>query len=157
VTSDAAALILDALGPLEGVDLLDVAREGGGAVALAAARAGATVVGVEMVPASLARARQVAEDEGLELDLLPGHVAYLEFEEERFDAVTADAVVSRAPRPAVAAGELYRVTTPGGRIVLLEPADAREKVEAAFAGRGVALDVRPVDAQRVLLVAEKVG
>jgi ubiquinone/menaquinone biosynthesis C-methylase UbiE len=157
VTADAASLILDAIGPLEGVELLDVARGGEGAVALAAARAGATVVGVDMLPPSLTAAREIAESEGLEVDLLPGHVAYLEFEDERFDAVTADAVVSGAPRPAVAAGELFRVTTLGGRIVLVEPAEAREKVETAFAGRGVALEIREVGDGRLLVVAEKVG
>lgn len=153
----AAALVLDPFGPLAGVDLLDVARGGDGVVALAAARAGATVVGVDMLPPSLAAARVAAEAEGLTLDLLPGHVAYLEFEDERFDAVTALGVVGRAPRPAVAAGELVRVTTLGGTIVLLEPADDREKVEAAFAQRGVRLDVRAAGPGLVLLVAEKTG
>jgi ubiquinone/menaquinone biosynthesis C-methylase UbiE len=157
MNEDVAQLIIDALGPLEGVELLDVARGGEGAVALAAARKGATVVGVDMLPPSLAAARRRAEDEGIEVDLLPGHVAYLEFEEDRFDVVTAAGVVTRAPRPAVAAGELVRVTAPGGTIVLVEDEGTTEKLEAAFAQRGVRLQIRAAGNERLLVLAEKTG
>ncbi len=115
----ASDALLRALGPLDGVELLDVAT-GTGNLALAAARAGADrVVGVDLTPELLAVARDSAGREGLDLvDFVEGDAESLEFEEDRFDVVTSVFGVIFAPRPAVAAGELARVLTAGGRLGL---------------------------------------
>jgi SAM-dependent methyltransferase len=130
----AAEALVAALSPLAGLELLDVAT-GTGNVALAAARAGARVVGVDLTPELLEEARRRARDEGLEVDFLEGDAEALEFEEDRFDRVTSTFGVIFAPRPAVAAGELARVTTPGGVIGLttwpLDGVAARMRAELA--------------------------
>lgn len=115
----AAEALLRALGPLDGLEVLDVAT-GTGTVALGAARAGAAhVVGVDLAPELLAVGRRIADAEGLDqVEFLEGDAESLEFEEDRFDVVTSTFGVLLAPRPAVAAGELARVCTPGGRIGL---------------------------------------
>jgi len=115
----ASEALVHALGPLDGVELLDVAT-GTGNLALAAARAGADhVVGVDLTPELLAVARETAGREGLDhAEFVLGDAEALEFEEDRFDVVTSVFGVIFAPRPAVAAGELARVLTPGGRLGL---------------------------------------
>jgi SAM-dependent methyltransferase len=115
----ASEALLKALGPLEGGELLDVAT-GTGNLALAAARAGAGhVVGVDLTPELLAVAREAADRAGLDqVDFVEGDAEALEFEEDRFDVVTSTFGVIFAPRAAVAAGELARVLTPGGRLGL---------------------------------------
>jgi hypothetical protein len=78
-----------------------------------------------------------------------------------------------AARPAVAAGELARVTTLGGRIALATwPQDAiplelagrvapewtsEEGLRALFAPRGVRLDIRRAEQGYLLVVGEKTG
>src|SRR3954466_14670644 len=62
----ASEALLEALGPLDGVELLDVAT-GTGNLALAAPRGGADhVVGLDLTPELLAVARDSAEREGLD-------------------------------------------------------------------------------------------
>ncbi len=142
----AGEALVASLGRLDGVEVLDVAT-GTGNVALAAARAGARVVGVDLTPELLAVARRRAADEGLELDLLVGDAESLEFEEDRFDAVASAFGVIFAPRPAVAAGELARVCTPGGRIALTAwPEDGI----AAGMSRAVARHVPDADPRRTV-------
>jgi SAM-dependent methyltransferase len=115
----ASEALLHALGPVAGVELLDVAT-GTGNFALLAARAGAEhVVGVDLTPELLAVARKAADREGLDgVEFVGGDAEALEFEEDRFDVVTSTFGVIFAPRPAVATGELARVLTPGGRLGL---------------------------------------
>jgi SAM-dependent methyltransferase len=114
----AADALLTALAPIAGADLLDVAT-GTGNVALAAARAGASpVVGVDLTPELLEVGRAVAAREHLDVDFVVGDAEALAFEEDRFDVVTSTFGVIFAPRASVAAGELARVLTPGGRLGL---------------------------------------
>jgi SAM-dependent methyltransferase len=115
----ASEALVQALGPLDGVELLDVAT-GTGNLALTAARAGAGhVVGLDLTPELLAVGRETADREGLDaVEFVEGDAEALAFEEDRFDVVTSVFGVIFAPRPAVAAGELARVLTPGGRLGL---------------------------------------
>jgi SAM-dependent methyltransferase len=133
----ASEALLHALGPLDGVELLDVAT-GTGNVALLAAQAGAGhVVGVDLTPELLAVARERADEAGLDqVEFVEGDAEALEFEEDRFDVVTSTFGVIFAPRPAVAAGELARVLTPGGRLGLTTwPTDSVPGQMAALVGR----------------------
>ncbi|MGE5689291.1 MAG: class I SAM-dependent methyltransferase [Pseudomonadota bacterium] len=97
--------------------VLDVAT-GSGNAAIAAARLGCEVVGIDYVPALLERGRRRAEAEGLSVELVEGDAEALPFENGSFDAVTSVFGSMFAPDHARAASELLRVSRPGGTIAL---------------------------------------
>lgn len=109
---------------IEAIDLrstervLDVAT-GSGNAALAAARRGCAVVGVDYVPALLERARRRADAEGLEAQFTEGDAEELPFPDGSFDVVTTVFGAMFAPRQERTAGELARVCRSGGRIGLV--------------------------------------
>jgi SAM-dependent methyltransferase len=98
--------------------MLDVAT-GSGNAALAAARRGADVVGIDYVPALLDRARRRTEAEGLEVRYVEGDAEALPFADGAFDVVTSVFGSMFAPHQERAATELARVARPGGRIGLV--------------------------------------
>ena len=97
--------------------VLDVAT-GSGNAAIAAARLGADVVGVDYVPALLDRGRVRALAEGLTVRFVDGDAEALPFEDDSFDATISIFGSMFAPDHAQAASELLRVTRPGGKIAL---------------------------------------
>jgi ubiquinone/menaquinone biosynthesis C-methylase UbiE len=97
--------------------VLDVAT-GSGNAAIAAARRGCEVVGVDYVPALLDRGRLRAEAEHLDVEFVEGDAENLPFPDASFDAVTSIYGVMFAPDHHRAAAELVRVCRPGGRIAL---------------------------------------
>ena len=97
--------------------VLDVAT-GSANAAIAAARLGAQVVGVDYVPALLERGHKRAAAEGLEIELLEGDAEELPFPDASFDAVISVFGSMFAPDHARAAAELLRVCRPGGTIAL---------------------------------------
>jgi SAM-dependent methyltransferase len=97
--------------------VLDVAT-GSGNAAIAAARLGTQVVGVDYVPALLERGRKRAAAEGLEVELLEGDAEALPFPDSSFDAVISVFGSMFAPDHEQAAAELARVCRPGGTIAL---------------------------------------
>jgi ubiquinone/menaquinone biosynthesis C-methylase UbiE len=113
--------VADAL--CEAVDLqagwrvLDVAT-GSGNAAIAAARCGCDVVGIDYVPALLARGRRRVEAEGLAVELHEGDAEAIPFPDASFDAVLSVFGSMFAPNHARAADELARVCRPGGKIGL---------------------------------------
>ncbi len=100
-----------------GWHVLDVAT-GSGNAAIAAARLGCHAIGVDYVPSLLARGRERATAEGLDVALLEGDAEALPFPDRSFDAVTSVFGSMFAPDHAKAASELVRVTKPGGTIAL---------------------------------------
>ena len=98
-----------------GVRMLDVAT-GSGNVALAGARAGAEVTGLDLTPELLEAARGRAADVGLDVQFVEGDAEELPFEDGSFEVVTSCFGVMFAPRHEQAAAELVRVTRPGGTI-----------------------------------------
>ncbi len=96
---------------------LDVAC-GSGNAAIAAARCDCNVVGIDYVPALLARARRRAEAEGVAITFLEGDAEAIAFPDGSFDAVLSVFGVMFAPDHGQAAAELSRVCRPGGRIGL---------------------------------------
>ena len=119
----AARIVLVAEQLVENADLragwrvLDVAT-GSGNAAIAAARLGCEVVGIDYVPALVERGRVRAIAEGLAVQLLEGDAESLPFPDASFDAVTSVFGAMFAPDHRRAARELVRVTRPGGTIAL---------------------------------------
>jgi len=97
--------------------VIDVAT-GTGHAALAAARVGARVTGIDYVPALLDIARQRAAAERLNVDFVEAPAEQLPFASGSFDvAVSAIGVMFAADHDRAAA-ELVRVVRPGGRIAI---------------------------------------
>lgn len=97
--------------------VLDVAC-GSGNAALPAARAGATVTGVDIAPNLLEQARQRARQSGLDIAFIEGDVEDLPFPDGAFDLVFSMFGAMFAPRPERAAAELLRVCRSGGKVAM---------------------------------------
>src|SRR5262245_57155199 len=97
--------------------VLDVAT-GSGNAAIAAARRGCEVVGIDYVPALLQRGRIRTASEHLDVRFVEGDAEDLPFPEASFDAVISIYGVMFAPDHLRAAAELSRVCRSGGRIAL---------------------------------------
>lgn len=102
---------------LSGSRVLDVAC-GNGNAALAAARRGAVVTGLDYVPALLQNAKGRAQAERLALDLVEGDAENLPFGDAHFDVALSTFGIMFAPNQEQAASEIMRVVKPGGRIGL---------------------------------------
>jgi SAM-dependent methyltransferase len=115
--ADIHRVVVDALLPAEGQRWLDVAC-GTGDLAELAAREGADVVGVDFAAPLVETAKQRAAEHGLDIDYRVGDAENLQFEDGAFDVVSSTFGLMFAPDHRAAAGELARVTKPGGRIGL---------------------------------------
>jgi ubiquinone/menaquinone biosynthesis C-methylase UbiE len=100
-----------------GSTVLDVAT-GSGNSALAAARCGCEVTGIDYVPELLERGRVRAAAEGLPVEFIEGDAENLPFPDSSFDAVVSCLGVMFTPNQERAAAELLRVCRPGGTIAL---------------------------------------
>jgi SAM-dependent methyltransferase len=106
--------VLGALGPVDGLRLLDVGC-GVGLLLRSAEGRGALVAGVDSAVESLEIARWALPD----VDLRVGDAAAVPFPDDTFDVVTASTAVPPGGRDRVAVlGELARVTRPGGRVAV---------------------------------------
>src|SRR3954463_13911581 len=94
--------------------LIVIVATGSGNAALAAARRGCEVVGVDYVPALLERGRIRAAAEHLDVEFLPRDAENLLFPDASFDAVVSIYGAMFAPDQARAAAELARVCRSGG-------------------------------------------
>ncbi len=113
--SDAAEVLVERVGVEAGMDVLDVAT-GTGNAALPAAKRGARVTGVDLVPELLDIARERAAEVGFEVDWAEGDAQELPFRGAEFDRVLSAFGHMFAPRHERAAAELVRVCRPGGAI-----------------------------------------
>lgn len=104
---------LDGL-PLQGKRVLDVAC-GTGAVAIEAARRGATVTGIDLTPAMLAEAARRATNTGVEIEWKQGSFIDLS-DNEPADIVTSAFGVMFAKEPGEVLKQLSQVCRPGGVI-----------------------------------------
>jgi SAM-dependent methyltransferase len=110
--------LVDRLAPETGERWLDVAC-GTGAVAFRAAKRGADVTGVDLAPALVERARELAAEQGLDVQLDVGDCEELPYGNADFDIVSSSFGVMFAPDQQRAAHELGRVCRPVGRIGLV--------------------------------------
>lgn len=100
-----------------GLRLLDVAC-GTGNLAIPAARAGASVTGIDIADNLIEQARTRARAEGLDIRFEVGDAENLIHPDASFDAVVSMYGAMFAPRPERAAAEMLRVCRPGGTIAM---------------------------------------
>ncbi|MGZ6651279.1 MAG: class I SAM-dependent methyltransferase [Solirubrobacteraceae bacterium] len=104
-----------------GARVLDVAT-GPGWVAAQAAELGASVVGVDVAEAMIARARSAHP----QLDFRRADAHELPFADASFDAVVGNFAIMHLSRPERAVAQCARVLRPGGRLALTAWADPSE-------------------------------
>lgn len=111
--------LLDAVDVQPGERCLDCAT-GTGEVALALARAGGVVTGLDACEPMLveARAKPEANDNGVEF--VVGDVQALPFDDASFDVVTIAWGIRNVADPVLGLAEMTRVLKPGGRLGILE-------------------------------------
>lgn len=112
-----AAEFIERLSFAPGTRVLDVAC-GSGNLSLPAARAGATVTGLDIAPNLLETARKRARAERLKVDFDEGDAEQMPYEDASFDCVVTMFGAMFAPRPEETAKELLRVCRRGGHIAM---------------------------------------
>ena len=111
--------------------VLDVAC-GPAFVTLALAERGARVVGVDITDNFIAMARAEAARRKLpNVRLVPGDVEQLPFPDGAFDLALCKFAIHHFPRPERVLAEMKRVTTPSGRIILLDMITSEDPAKAA--------------------------
>jgi SAM-dependent methyltransferase len=113
----AATALCDACAVSAGQEVLDVGA-GTGNFALACAREGASVVAADLAPVMLELGRARTQEEGFDVEWVEADVEDLPFDDARFDCVGSVFGAFIAPRPDVAAAEMFRVVRPGGTVGL---------------------------------------
>ncbi|MPZ33694.1 MAG: methyltransferase domain-containing protein [Rhodospirillales bacterium] len=112
-------VVLDMMGGLVGIRLLDVGC-GDGALICAAAARGAIVAGVDADSTMLTAARQRMAQAGFEVTLREGRVEELPFPDDSFDVVASVTVLCFVGDAERAVREMARGLRPGGRLVIGE-------------------------------------
>jgi SAM-dependent methyltransferase len=107
--------LLDAIGPLDEIRVLDVGC-GDGNASIEAARRGAEVIGIDLTPTQIERASARAAHEGVDVEFRVGDAESLPVDEASFDVVISSLGMIFAPDHARAAAEMVRACRPGGRI-----------------------------------------
>ena len=111
--------------------VLDVAC-GPGLVACAFARAVRHVVGIDVTPAMLARAREVAQGQQVtNVEWHCGDVTPLPFADGSFTVVVSRFAFHHFPEPAAVLAEMRRVCRPGGRVVVVDLLASPDPAKAA--------------------------
>jgi SAM-dependent methyltransferase len=115
--ADVGERVVARAGVEPGMSVLDVAC-GTGNAALPAARAGARVTGLDLVPELLDAGRAKAEAAGLEIEWVEGDAEALPFGDGAFDRVFSTFGHMFAPRHRRTANEMARVCREGGVIAI---------------------------------------
>ncbi|WP_369131004.1 methyltransferase domain-containing protein [Modestobacter roseus] len=114
---NSAGYLLPQLRP--GLDVLDVGCGPGTiTVDLAARVAPGRVVGLDVAPAPLAEARDLASRAGVAVEFVTGDGYALAFDDDSFDVVHAHQVLQHLTDPVAALREMARVCRPGGVVAV---------------------------------------
>ena len=113
----ASRSLVDACAISAGQEILDVAA-GNGNLAVLAAEEGADVTASDIAPGQIELGRARTEAEGVDVEWVEADAEDLPFEDDRFDCAASVFGVMFAPRPEVAAREMFRVVKPGGTVGL---------------------------------------
>ncbi len=124
-----------AMGELaSGENVVDVGS-GGGIDALVAARMvgpGGQVVGIDMTPAMLERARAAAAESGIDnVEFREAYMEEIPVSDGWADVVISNGVLNLTPDKQKTLGEMHRVLRPGGRLQIGDILVNREVSEAA--------------------------
>ena len=112
-------LLLDRIGPVRGLHILDVGC-GDGVLATRLAQDGAQVTGLDASADMIAAARRRAKAAGVEIDLVEGDAGGLPFPAGHFDRVVSVATLCFVDDPRPTIRDMVRVLKPGGRLILGE-------------------------------------
>ena len=108
---------------MPGERVLDLGSGAGTDSLVAAQMVGTTgrVVGVDMTPEMLAKARGAAAEAGItHVEFVEGEIEELPFSDETFDVVISNGVIDLIPDKDAVFSGIFRVLSPGGRIQLAD-------------------------------------
>jgi SAM-dependent methyltransferase len=106
---------------VEGERVVDLGCGGGIDCFLAAKKVGATgkVIGVDMTPEMLAKARAFATEGGYDnVEFRLGEIEHLPIADEAVDVIISNCVVNLSPDKRSVLAETFRVLAPGGRLAI---------------------------------------
>lgn len=138
LTTQAIEPLLDALRLKKGMSFLDIAS-GPGYVAEAAAKRGATVLGVDFSPAMIAHARQLHSG----IEFREGDAEKLPLGNGLFDAAAMNFGILHLGQPELALLEAHRVLRAGGRFAFSVWAKPEETIGFAIVLRAVEFHGEP--------------
>ncbi|HXQ46343.1 MAG TPA: class I SAM-dependent methyltransferase [Caulobacteraceae bacterium] len=102
-----------------GAAVLEVAP-GPGYLAIALAKRGFRLTGLDISRSFVAMAKDLADEAGVGVDFRHGDVQAAPFEADRFDAVVCRAAFKNFADPVQAVCEMHRVLKPGGQAVIID-------------------------------------
>ena len=142
VLRPAARVLADACAVSAGQEVLDNAA-GDGNFAIVSAEEGASVVAADIAPGMVVAGRERSAAEGVDIEWVEADAEELPFEDARFDCVGSVFGAMIAPRPRLAAEEMFRVVKPGGTIGMTAWMDKGANYELFSVGRRYAPPPEP--------------